>query len=156
MDQLKYFTREGNVYTEKKRYGMALFLLIVMGGLTWICIDMNPGNKIYWLFIILGIAAPLGVMLKNFKIDFGTNEITTKPALIRPTAVIPISGIQNFTLHEVSYMGLITTNASLEVHYLKNGKEKSLMVAQGFSKKGMQKLLNELDEILASNGKGAL
>lgn len=53
-------------------------------------------------------------------------------------------------------MGLITTNASLEVHYLKNGKEKSLMVAQGFSKKGMQKLLNELEEILASHGKGAL
>lgn len=78
MDKLKYFNREGNVYTEKKRYGMALFLLIVMGGLTWICIDMNPGNKIYWLFIVLGIAAPLGVMLKNFKIDFGTDEITTK------------------------------------------------------------------------------
>lgn len=150
---LKYFTKEGNVYKKKAQFSYAIiltlaFLLFAYGGyhiklptLMWIC---------------LGLAAfvPFSIMSQYLEIDTSQKVIKGKTALLRPSFCIAFDNIQNFELYSLSH-NFIRTNTALHVYYInEKGKEKMTALAQGFTMKAMQNTLNEIEDILAHEQPG--
>lgn len=77
-------------------------------------------------------------------------EIMIKNGLIIPPVRIPLSDFVNFELVKMKQY-FITINVSLNLYYLKNGKEKCTGISQGFTARSMQNLLNEIEEIIQSD-----
>lgn len=148
--ELKYFTRNGNVFTMKKEYG---FGLIIVAGLSaaavWGYFAHLP--DMIWVFGILALLCFLSIFLKKVVIDLNSKEIITKNGLVNPAVHIPLSDFQNFELVRTQQYW-VTINTSLNIRYLRNGKEKYAIVAQGFTSKAMQRILNEITEILDEYG----
>lgn len=73
--------------------------------------------------------------------------LDAKVGLAKPPVTISIDNIQRFELFTMSN-NFFKTNAMLSAYYLdKNGKEKAIQIAQGFTVKAMQSILNEIEEI---------
>ena len=149
MSQLKYFIKEGNKYIMKREYG---FLLMISIGLAAFAVGGIWINKMsmFWIFGVLSICTVISIWSKQVIIDLDTNEIIIKVGLIGKPVPIPLKDFQNFELVRMKQY-FITINTSLNVNYLKDGKEKSNLIAQGFTTRAMQNLANEIDEILDNN-----
>lgn len=145
MDQLKYFTQEGNIYKMKVKYGFSIFLIAVMLGFTVVGIRTN-NQPVIWIFAVLTILIFLSLMTRSLTVDMNKRQIKSKIAFLRPNIEVSIDDIQNFELFTVKN-NFITTNVYLNVIYVKKGKEKAVSIAQGFTKKPMQNVLNEIEEI---------
>ncbi|MDM1044688.1 hypothetical protein HX004_06380 [Myroides sp. 1354] len=74
--------------------------------------------------------------------------IDVKVGLIHPTIRIPLDMIIQFEFHILS-QNLIRTNAQLVLRYRISEGEKTVLIAQGFTKAAMEKILNELEKIIA-------
>lgn len=149
MSQLKYFIKEGNKYIMKREYG---FLLMISIGLAAFAVGGIWINKMsmFWIFGVLSICTVISIWSKQVIIDLDTNEIIIKVGLIGKPVPIPLKDFQNFELVRMKQY-FITINTSLNVNYLKDGQEKSNLIAQGFTTRAMQNLANEIDEILDNN-----
>lgn len=146
MSQLKYFTRHGNLYTMKRRQGFSLIVVIgliaaAIGGiyahlpaLTWIC------GVLTILFI-------LAIILRRVVIDMDNNQFFIKSGLLHGGTNIRFEDLVHFQLASVK-QNFITINTSLNILYIKDGKEKSLVIAEGFTIRAMQQVLNEIEEIM--------
>ncbi len=144
---LKHFIKEGNTYKMKPQYGsnlvlvVGLFAVAVLG--YWLDIVV-----LTWMMAIFGVLSILAISQKKLFIDMNNREIQAKVGLAKPEAVIAIDSIRNFELYTVSN-NLVKTNTMLNVYYLdKNGKEQSILVAQGFTTSAMQSIINEIEDIL--------
>lgn len=147
---LKHFTKDGNVYSMKPQYGMAI---IVIGGLLLVAFGSYYADIIglMWVMLALAVLSFLAITSKKLSINMNKREIHAKVGLVKPATIIPIDKIQNFELYSLS-QGFVRTNTALNVYYLnENGKEKSAGIAQGFTLSAMQSILNELEEILAND-----
>jgi|SRR5690554_4820640 len=147
---LKHFTKEGNVYTMKPQFGMAIILI---GGLLLVAFGSYYADimGLMWVMLALAVLSFLAIMTKKLTIDMNKKEIHAKVGLVKPAVVIPIDSIQNFELYSLS-QNFIRTNTALNVYYInKKGKEKSSGIAQGFTTSAMQNILNEIEEILAND-----
>lgn len=146
---LKHFTKEGNVYSMKTQ---KTFAIILIGGLLLVTFATYYAEMptLPWVFLVLAILSAISIISKKLTIDLDKKEIHAKIGLVKPAVIIPIDSIQNFELYSLS-QGFIRTNTALNVYYInKNGKEKSAGIAQGFTLKAMQSILNEIEEILAN------
>lgn len=122
--------------------GLAL-VFVVLG-----IIIKSPG--VIWIFAACAVIFVLSAFTKSLVIDMDKKEISGKMALIKSGFTIPIAAIQHFELYSLRH-NFITTNTTLNVYYLKDGKEKSVSLAQGFTARGMQGILNDIEEIIASD-----
>ena len=147
--ELQHFTKNGNQYIMKKQY---IFGLIVSFGMAAFAIVGIWINEIIMvcIFGVLAVLCFISIWIKHVVIDLDKNEITVKVGLINPVVHIPLKDFLNFELVRITQY-LITTNTCLNVYYLKNGEEKAAMIAQGFTKRSMQNLVNEIDEIMRFN-----
>ncbi|UIR57098.1 hypothetical protein LZQ00_04615 [Sphingobacterium sp. SRCM116780] len=146
MEQLKHFTQEGHVYKLKPQYvfnSIFITLLLLVAALG--AYMQEP--MMMWIPLIVAILAGISMFNKSLIIDMNNKEIRVRKGLIPIAATIPITDIQNFELFAMKQL-LITTNTMLNVYYLKNEKRKSANLAQGFTKKAMQNILNEIQEII--------
>lgn len=149
MQSLKHFTAEGNVYKMKPSYFLPIALIIVLPLLSYFILQEGKYPVIGWLvlgFAILGFA---GMISRSLIIDLNNQEIRAKAALLRPAVRIPLADFQNFELHQLK-QGFFTTNTSLNICYLKDGKTKRALIAQGVTTRAMQRILNEIDEIISN------
>ncbi len=106
-----------------------------------------------WTMIILGILSFWAIAIKKMNIDINKRELYAKVGLINPSVTISVDNIQRFELLTISNF-FLKTNAILSAYYLDdNQKEKSIQIAQGFTVKTMQSILNEIEEIIDNERK---
>lgn len=149
MEQLKYFTREGNKYVMKRELGFVLLISLGLAAFAVGGIWIN-NMSMFWIFGVLSICCIISIWSKQVILDLDTREFIVKVGLIGKPVTIPLKDFQNFELVRMKQL-FITINTSLNVNYLKDGKEKSILIAQGFTTRAMQNLANEIDEILNSH-----
>ena len=149
MEQLKYFTREGNKYVMKRELGFVLLISLGLAAFAVGGIWIN-NMPMFWIFGVLSICCIISIWSKQVILDLDTREFIVKVGLIGKPVTIPLKDFQNFELVRMKQL-FITINTSLNVNYLKVGKEKSILIAQGFTTRAMQNLANEIDEILNSH-----
>jgi len=149
MKQLKYFTREGNKYVMKRELGFVLLISLGLAAFAVGGIWIN-NMPMFWIFGVLSICCIISIWSKHVIIDLDTKVIIVKVGLIGKPVPIMLQDFQNFELIRMKHF-FITINTSLNINYLKEGKDKSILIAQGFTAKAMQNLANEIDEILDNN-----
>lgn len=149
MQSFKYFTAAGNVYKMKPSYFLPIALLIILPALSFFILREGRYPVVGWLVLALALLGFAGMISRSLIIDFNSGEIRAKAALLRPAVRIPLADFQSFELHQLK-QGFITTNTSLNICYLKNGKTKRALIAQGVTTRAMQRVLNEIDEIISN------
>jgi hypothetical protein len=146
MNELKKFTKEENLYVMKRQYGFSLIVVLAMiaftiGGIYY------KNNAVIGIFGVMSVICFIAIWQEGFSIDLDRNEFRIKNGLINKPVLIPIADFLNFELVKVKH-NLITTNVSLNLYYIKENKEKCTGIAQGFTTRSMQNLMNEINEIL--------
>jgi len=145
---MKNFTKEGNVYTLNKQYGLfvpliGFFLLLTILGFVKI-----PESTFKWWMLGITTLLTLSFYVGFLTIDMDQQEFRTRVSLFSGVKVLPLSDLEGFTIHKLKQMGFITTNVTLLANYSKNGKNKELKLAQHFYTKPIQSILNEIHEII--------
>nr|WP_294784289.1 hypothetical protein [uncultured Flavobacterium sp.] len=149
MNELKKFEKNGNQFVMKRQYG---FGLLVVGGMLAFTIGgiFYKNTAVIWIFGILSILCFISIWSETFIIDLDKEVFVIKNGLINKPVEIPLSDFVNFELVKVRH-NFITTNVCLNLYYIKNDKEKCIGIAQGFTTKSMQMVINEINTILKSN-----
>ena len=138
------FRREGNRYILKRQYGFTMVIVIGLAVMAWI--GYNSDNKaMMWIFGILAALCLLSVFTERMVVDLDAEVLLIKRGL-RPESRIPFSEITDYQMSRLIYI-FVPVNTSLNVRYYSSGKEKFAIIAQGFSKSAMQRILNDLEEI---------
>ena len=148
---LKHFNQEGSIYQLKTQYGSAITLMVglLLFALGFYYIDVYP---LMWAVLVIAVLAFFSILSKKLYVDMSSKTLYAKVGLVKKPVTIPLDAIQHFELQTVS-TNFIKTNAMLNVYYIDaKGKDKVIQAAQGFTVKGMQSILNEMEEIIA-NGK---
>ncbi|WP_294237694.1 hypothetical protein [uncultured Chryseobacterium sp.] len=141
---IKNFRREGNRYILKRQYGFAVVIVIGLLVMTWF--GYQSGNKaMMWIFGILAVLCMLSVFTEKMIIDTDSQTMFIKRGL-KPASHIPFADIADYELGRVIYI-FVPVNTSLNVRYVSSGKEAYATIAQGFSARAMQSILNDIEEI---------
>lgn len=146
MEPLHKFTKNGQLYAMKRQYGFSLIVVLGMAAFAFAGVILKNAAMI-WIFGILTIICLISVFVNYVQIDMGRKIISIKNGLIIPPVQIPLSDFVNFEVVRTTQY-FVTINVSLNLYYMKNGKEQCSGVAQGFTARSMQNLLNEIQEIL--------
>lgn len=77
--------------------------------------------------------------------------ITGKHTIFVPARTYPIENFTNFHVLATKYMGFITTNVILSIYFEVDGKEKKLTIGQALTQGGIQKMVNETEDIMNIN-----
>ncbi|MBC9909892.1 EbsA family protein [Chitinophaga varians] len=133
----------------KPQYGFSIFVILLALALAFLGFYIKS-PWVMWLFLALAVIFILSAFTKSLVVDMDQKVINVKMALIKPAYTIPIADIQQFELYSLR-TNFITTNTTLNVYYLKDGKEKSASLAQGITKRAMQNILNDIEEIIAND-----
>jgi len=83
-----------------------------------------------------------------------SKTITGKHSIFVPVRTYPIENFRNFHVIATKYMGFITTNVMLSVYFEVEGKEKQLTIGQALTQNGIQKMVNETEDIMNINNSG--
>ena len=147
MQQLKNFTRNGNIYKLKTQYGIYVplcgaFLLLAIFGF----VNMPESSFKWWMLAIFALCFA-SLQMSYLFVDMDKREIHVRLGL-GTGKIIPISDLQGFTVHKLQQLGFITTNVTLIARYHKAGKDKELRLVQSFFTRPIQSILNDMDEIL--------
>ncbi|MFD1604330.1 hypothetical protein ACFSJW_24910 [Flavobacterium artemisiae] len=149
MSEFKKFTREGNLFVMKRQYGFGLIIVLAMAAFTVGGIWYKNAAMI-WIFGILTILCFISIWQQIFNIDIDKQEFNIKNGLINKPIQIPFTDFLNFELVKIRH-NFITTNVSLNLYYMKDNKEKCTGIAQSFSTRSLQILINEINEIISQN-----
>lgn len=149
MAELKKFEKNGNQFIMKRQYGFGLLVLIGMlafmiGGIYY------KNIAVILSFAVLTIICFIAIWAQSFIIDLDKEEFIIKNGLINKPLQIPLANFLNFELVKIK-QNFITTNVSLNLYYIKENKQKCTGIAQGFTTRSMQQLINEINEILLLN-----
>jgi hypothetical protein len=149
MEVLQKFTKKGNQYVMKRQYGFGLIIVFGMAALAFAGIWLKKPVMI-WIFGILTVLCLISLFINHVVLDMNRKVILIKNGLIIPPVQIPLSDFVNFELVRIKQY-FVTINVSLNLYYLKNGKEQCTGIAQGFTTRAMQNLLNEIHEIIKTD-----
>lgn len=150
MSELKYFTRHGNVYTMKRQNGFSLVVIVGMATAAIAGVYTHL-PAVTWICSVLTILFVLAILLRKVEIDMDQRQLFLKSGLLRSGIHIPFEDFIHFQLASVK-QNFITVNTSLNILYMKNGKEQSQAIAEGFTIGAMQRVLNEIEEIIYPDG----
>ncbi|MCS4304971.1 MULTISPECIES: hypothetical protein [unclassified Chryseobacterium] len=152
MNSYKFYKQEGNQYIFKNQpvfvSVLCLFFLIIAG---WIFKDVRILSLI---LIALVVLIAINFFTKKFIIDMDRKTITGKHTIFVPAKTYDLKDFTNFHVLATKYMGFITTNVILSIYFEVEGKEKHLTIGQALSQKGIQKMVNETEDIMKINDSG--
>lgn len=146
---LKHFKQQGSLYSMKPQYGSGILLItgLVLFAFGAYYVDIYG---LMWVMLILVILCFWAIATKKLSIEMQKRELYAKVGIGKPALNISIDEIQRFELYTISNH-FFKTNAMLSAYYLdENGKEKAIQIAQGFTVKSMQSILNEIEEIIGN------
>lgn len=150
MEQPKKFIKEGNVYKMKPQHVYNAVAISLCLGLAYLGFHIKS-SLFMWIFLVCTMVFVISALSKSLVVDMDNKTINVKMSLLKPAMVIPFASIQHFELYTLK-TNFITTNVTLNVYFLKDGKEKSTGLAQGFTKRSMQNLLNDIEDIIGTDG----
>ncbi|MCJ8154407.1 hypothetical protein MKJ01_11605 [Chryseobacterium sp. SSA4.19] len=144
---IRNFRKEGNRYVLKRQYGFTMIIVLGLTVMAWL--GYHSDNKaMLWIFGILAALCLLSVFTERMVIDMDQKALFIKRGLIKPEVRIPFSDITNYQLSRLIYI-FVPVNTSLNVEYICSDKMMFAIVAQGFSKRAMQSILNDIEEIIS-------
>lgn len=149
MNSYKFYRQEGSQYIFKNQPVfitiLCLFLLIIAGFI------FNNARTVSLIIIAVVVLIVINFFTKKFIIDMDRKTITGKHTIFIPSKTYDIKDFTNFHVLATKYMGFITTNVILSVYFEVDGKEKQLTIGQSLTQKGIQKMVNETEDIMKIN-----
>lgn len=146
----KYFTNESGVYKFKAQTLFKFIICFLLFGLV-IAGWLLKATVISWLFGILLIMVVITIFVDKFEIDTNRKIINVKQGIMMQGGEVSFERIINFEMLTTT-TNFIRSSVQLNLYYFNDkGKEKVVKVAVGMSKKHMQNILNEIDEILEND-----
>ncbi|WP_286462592.1 hypothetical protein [Myroides sp. 1372] len=144
---MKHFKQRGETYFLKPQYKLAI--IVVLGFLSFAYMSyLVEFPLIALLLLVIATLAFWAFTTNKVYLNVKHKFIDVKVGLIHPTIRIPLDMIIQFEFHILS-QNLIRTNAQLVLRYRISEGEKTVLIAQGFTKAAMEKILNELEKIIA-------
>lgn len=149
MNSYKFYKQEGNQYIFKNQ---PVFITILSIFLLAIAILIFNNARILSLIIMaLVVLIIINFFTKKFIIDMDRKTITGKHTIFVPARTYELKDFTNFHVLATKYMGLITTNVALSIYFEVDGKERQLTIGQALTQKGIQKMVNETEDIMKIN-----
>lgn len=150
MNTLKYYKKEGNQYTFKNQ-PVFVFIVAIFFIATAILFYRIDIKWLSYVMIAVVVLIAINFFTKKFIIDMDRQTITGKHTVFSPAKTYHLKDFTNFEVLATKYMGFITTNVLLSIHFHAEGKDKKLVLGQAVSHKGIQKMINETEDIMNSN-----
>lgn len=149
MNNYNFYKQEGNQYIFKNQpvfITVLCIIFLIVAGLIFNSVRIGS----YVIFAVVALIV-LNFFTKKFIIDMDQKTITGKHSIFVPARTYPIENFRNFHVIATKYMGFITTNVMLSMYFEVDGKEKQLTIGQALTQKGIQKMVNETEDILNVN-----
>ncbi|MFS4430620.1 hypothetical protein [Chryseobacterium sp. S90] len=149
MNNYKFYKQEGNQYIFKNQpvfITVLCIIFLIVAGLLF-----NSVRTLSYVIIAVVALILVNFFTKKFIIDMDRMTITGKHTIFVPARTYPIENFRNFHVLATKYMGFITTNVMLSMYFEVNGKEKQLTIGQALTQKGIQKMVNETEDIMNIN-----
>ncbi|MGE8554140.1 MAG: hypothetical protein ACN6OB_09475 [Chryseobacterium jejuense] len=152
MNSYKFYKQEGNQYIFKNQpvfvSVLCLFFLIIAG------LVFKDVRVLSLVLIALVVLIAINFFTKKFVIDMDRKTITGKHTIFVPARTYDLKDFTNFHVLATKYLGFITTNVILSIYFEVDGKEKHLTIGQALTQKGIQKMVNETEDIMKINEPG--
>ncbi|SDJ65601.1 hypothetical protein [Chryseobacterium jejuense] len=152
MNSYKFYKQEGNQYIFKNQpvfvSVLCLFFLIIAG------LVFKDVRILSLVLIALVVLIAINFFTKKFVIDMDRKTITGKHTIFVPAKTYDLKDFTNFHVLATKYLGFITTNVILSIYFEVDGKEKHLTIGQALTQKGIQKMVNETEDIMKINEPG--
>ncbi|AZA79448.1 hypothetical protein EG347_19045 [Chryseobacterium sp. G0186] len=152
MNSYQFYKKDGNKYIFKNQ---PVFITVLSVLILALAIFIFNNVRILSLIIIaMVVLIIINFFTKKFIIDMDRKTITGKHTIFVPAKTYPIQNFTNFNVLATKYLGLITTNVILSIYFEVDGKEKHLTIGQALTQKGIQKMVNETEDIMNINEPG--
>ncbi|WP_278352759.1 hypothetical protein [Chryseobacterium gleum] len=149
MNNYKFYRQEGNQYIFKNQpvfvSVLCIFFLIIAA------LIFNSVRIGSYIIIAVVVLILINFFTKKFIIDLDRKTITGKHSIFVPVKTYPIENFRSFHVLATKYLGFITTNVMLSMYFEVHGREKQLTIGQALTEKGIQKMVNETEDILNLN-----
>ncbi|MGX5686953.1 hypothetical protein ACWKWW_20600 [Chryseobacterium cucumeris] len=149
MNNYQFYKQEGNQYIFKNQPVFVSVLCIIF--LIVAALLFNSVRTFSYVIIAVVVLIMINFFTKKFVIDMDRKTITGKHSIFVPVKTYPIENFRNFHVVATKYMGFITTNVMLSMYFEVDGKEKQLTIGQALTQKGIQKMVNETEDIMNLN-----
>ena len=152
MNSYKFYKQEGNQYIFKNQpvfITILCLIFLVIAGLIF-----NNARTVSLIMVAVVALIVINFFTKKFIIDMDRKTIAGKHTIFVPARTYDMKDFTNFHVLSTKYLGLITTNVVLSVYFEVDGKEKYLTVGQALTEKGIQKMVNETEDIMKINESG--
>jgi len=150
MKTYQFYKEEGNLFIFKNQPIFSSVLAIIMLVIAGASYKYNF-PLMGWFLVALAILIIANFFAKKFVIDPQQQTITCKPSVFVATKTYSFQDFTNFEVLAMKYLGFITTNVFLNIHFEVNGKEAKFMIGQTLTHKGIQKMVNETEDIMRLN-----
>jgi|GEM_PF-234930 len=163
---MKYFVKNGNEYKMKPQWGIYSTIVGFFALLTILKFNKNTAIFFFFFFFfgvsslycwLLGMTIFLIIsfLRRCFIIDLNQKHIKVRNGLFGIGHTILLDNLVGLTVHEIKQVGFITTNVSLIARFVnQKGKYRETQLVQALSKKKIQNILNEIEEILGNEHQG--
>jgi len=149
----KYFVQDGNKYQLKSQLVFIGLLsgLFILGGLKFTFFHDEGKEGAMWVgvfMILLGAAAALRLTAKN-TIDMDAKQLLVKKNMFAGEVAYNLNDFEGFLVAStVAFFG-VTMNATGNMTFNVNGKEKNIMLNQSmFTVKPLNDMINEATSIM--------
>jgi hypothetical protein len=147
---MKNFERNGNEYKMKPQLGTYVPLVGIFSIMALVGFIKMPESSFKWWMLGIVIILMISLLRASFIIDMDNREIRTRKGLLGKEVTIPLESLQGFSIHKLKQYGFITINVALIARYKdENGKEKKVQLAQSYFTKPINRIINDIDEIIA-------
>ncbi|MBP1165604.1 MULTISPECIES: hypothetical protein [unclassified Chryseobacterium] len=149
MNNYQFYKQEGNQYIFKNQpvfITVLCIIFLIIAGLIF-----NSARTVSYVIIAVVALIMINFFTKKFIIDMDQMTITGKHTIFVPARTYPLENFRNFHVLATKYLGFITTNVVLSIYFEVDGKEKHLTIGQALTQKGIQKMVNETEDIMNIN-----
>ncbi|WP_312136372.1 hypothetical protein [Sphingobacterium sp.] len=148
---MKYFVKNGNEYKMKPQWGIYSTIVGFFALLTILSFTKAPDSSLYCWLLGMTIFLIISFLRRCFIIDLNQKHIKVRNGLFGIGHTILLDNLVGLTVHEIKQVGFITTNVSLIARFVnQKGKYRETQLVQAVSKKKIQNILNEIEEILGN------
>ncbi|APU96353.1 hypothetical protein BV902_08320 [Sphingobacterium sp. B29] len=149
---MKNFERNGNEYKMKPQLGTYVPLVGIFSIMALVGFIKMPDSSFKWWMLGIVVILMISLLRAYFIIDMDNREIRTRKGLLGKEVTIPLESLQGFSIHKLKQYGFITINVALIARYKdENGKEKKVQLAQSYFTKPINRIINDIDEIIAED-----
>lgn len=150
MNTYKHYRQDGNLYIFKNQPVFITIIAVLMFAAAVMVYRIKIPLLALFLFV-LGVLIIINFFTKKFIIDPVSKTITGKHTIFVSAKTYDIKDFSNFEVYTTKYMGFITTNVILSIHFNVNGKDQKLTIGQSVTQRGIQKMENETEDIMGLN-----